>query len=857
MSEGMCRKELFYCICCARTFFLYNIENYFNKICIHHKPMYLYAMYSKKLLEGILSSRSVFINSLVATVSVILLTFNLSVGAQSYHRIHGIIKNTNDSLVMGNALLLSRADSSLIKGVFFLNGFFEVNNPTNVDVLLKISVIGYKDTILSVLNTEVSGDLGVIYLQDKLLQLDAVTVTANAPHIKRSVEGVTTANIENTILSSSTTPLEVLAKLPNLLVEENRVSVVGKGEALIYLDGKQVSMSQVVALSVSQISKVEIINNPSAKYDAEGKAVINIISIEDNHEGFQGKLMQRSTWAKHPLSYTSSNLNWRKGKWSVVSDYGIKFGKDWGTNLLTREVLGNGLSSKFINDFEDNSQSKYVANYRLGSKYQIDKSRNVTIEYLGSQNIKNQDSKAITSFIDPSDYETIINAKTTGALNNQSNALNLNYYQLNDTLGSNMFFGGQYSSFFSDDESFIDETIEKNLNNTFETQLNKSFSNITFATAQLDVEKNYLPRGKFNYGAKFIHAKNTGKIDFFTKHLIENKFIQIPDLSNDFEYSENISAAYMQYSKKMENNLNYTIGIRGEYTDAKGNSKNLSQTIIDTAYLNFFPDVSIQLPINKKIKLGISYSSRINRPSYQDIDPFLFYVDSLTSKQGNPELQPEYIYSIESSLSMTGYTFTFGYTYTRDAFRYVMIGGGNGPNSTILKQVNMQSENSYFISLTIPFSYKKFSSYNVIGATLDQILDNRPEFRTVDFTPRPYLYSKNSLLIDKIGEIELNVQYMGTRFDGIFYRKPFYTVSMGWSRAFLNKKLHCSFLINDMLKSFEVDGYYKLASSKVSYLRKFNSYYYHFTLSYNFGKLKEVNYKSQNVGEDADKRIQK
>lgn len=153
--------------------------------------------------------------------------------------------------------------------------------------------------------------------------------------------------------------------------------------------------------------------------------------------------------------------------------------------------------------------------------------------------------------------------------------------------------------------------------------------------------------------------------------------------------------------------------------------------------------------------------------------------------------------------------------------------------------------------------YKKFRSVNVLGLTLDKIKDNRVEFTTVECIPRAYLYTRNSLLIDKVGKIELNAQYLGTRFDGIYYRKPAFIISTGISRTFLKDRLKCSFSLSDFLRTFEVDGYYELANSKVTYVRRFDSYFYQLSLRYTFGKLIELNYSTRNVGQDAESRIQK
>jgi len=780
---------------------------------------------------------------------------NMDLQGQSNIHITGVVKGANDDLLMGNVLLISRYDSSLIKGAYYIDGIIEIEASLKTAADLRITSMGYMDTTLFIESHGGRYDLGALYLKENPHALEGATVQANRPLIEHSTDGTTTAYVQNTLLASSANLDELLAKLPYLIADDNRIIVLGKGEPVYYLDGKRVSQHQLQSIQINQIARIEIISNPSAKYDAQGKAVINIVTAVNTLEGIQGTLTQNTTQARYLKSYTNLNLNWRKGKWALLADYGFDLGRNWGTNLLDRETTTNGATSYFTNDYETNSRSVYAAKYRIGSSYKINSKSKISLEFLGSQNIWDQDSRATTVFTDALAAETTIDANTGGTNRNLSSAINANYNSTLDSLGSYLFIGAQYSAFSSDDESIIDELIDDGTSITSASRLNESGSSINFITGQIDLVKQFIKGLRLDLGSKITYAGNTGFVDFYSKSDDQPDYVYYQTLSNDFEYTEYIPAAYVQLHKSYDNKISLNFGIRGEYTNAKGNSISLSQTVIDTSYFNLFPNASIQIPLSKLFSLGVSYSSSINRPSYQALDPFLYYIDSLTSTQGNPELQPEYSHSIETSLSLKQYTLTMGYTYSRGALRYAMFEGENGPNSTILRQFNIQKEHSYYTSVTLPFRYKKFRSANVLGLTLDKIQDNRVEFATNEFVPRVYLHTRNSLLIDKVGKIELNAQYLGTRFDGIYYRKPAYMITTGISRSFFKEKLNCSFTVSDFLRTFEVDGYYELAVSKVSYVRRFDTYFYRLSLSYTFGKLNEVNYSTRNVGQDAESRI--
>jgi hypothetical protein len=171
--------------------------------------------------------------------------------------------------------------------------------------------------------------------------------------------------------------------------------------------------------------------------------------------------------------------------------------------------------------------------------------------------------------------------------------------------------------------------------------------------------------------------------------------------------------------------------------------------------------------------------------------------------------------------------------------------------------LNIQKQHSYFATLNLPFRYKKFQSLNVFGYTLDQIVDQRPIFQNLGVIPRVYFYTNNSFAIKKVGRLELNIRYLGTRYDGVYYRRPAYNLAFGLSRTFFKNKLKCLFLADDILRTNIVDGYYAMPPSKVSYVRKNNTHLFRLTMTYNFGNLKDVKYNSKDVGEDNAKRIKK
>lgn len=779
--------------------------------------------------------------------------------AQTPYTIKGIVKDQTDSLVFANALLLNLADSSLIKGSLINNGVLFIPKVQQDSALLKIESIDIESSFYLVVRPKNHVlDLGELIVNSGIL-LDAVNIDAIRPSFSSGNSGELIINVKGSLLENSTSLSEVLSKSPSIIVEDGKINVFGKGEAIVLVNGKLISSAQLQSIIVSNIDRIEVLSNPPAKYDASGKAVVNIILANNPLEGFLCELIQNTTYAKFLQSYTTLELNYRKNKLSLYGSYAQDFGRNWGSNILKRKTFSNLGTTESINDFEDQSNLKFYNTYNAGVTYNFNKKKSLSLEYTGSISKADIDANASTFFGNLSNKITKIITKNSGINQYLMQSINLNYSSILDTLGSNLFIGGQYFYFNSDNAEIIDEEITNNGSSQLFNRKNHSESYISFGTAQFDFQK-YTKNnsGLLEIGVKGTIANNSGRIDFFSKKLNDSEFNFFQSLSNDFEYQENIGAIYAQFSRELNKKSNLLLGVRSELTTAKGRSNKLNKSVIDTLYFNVFPNIDWRHRFNSNWKANLSLSTSINRPSYQALDPFLFYIDSLTTSQGNPQLKPEYIFSIESNIRYKKYSLKFGYNHTKNTFRYAFLPGNNGQSSSTLKQINMQTEHSYLTSIQVPIAFKNLiRSFNIIGAKLDQVVDSRPEFATNGFIPRFYFFSNNTINMDKFGKLQVGFRYMGTRYDGLYYRKPFYNLSLGWSKKILKNKIGIQLLVDDIFQTNIVDGYYDLADAKVSYLRKMNTRLIRLTLSYNFGRLKEFNFSSMDVGKNSNKRIRK
>ncbi|NOQ70385.1 MAG: outer membrane beta-barrel protein [Crocinitomix sp.] len=777
-------------------------------------------------------------------------TFNLKVK---------IIGQDNVAL-SGNLLALSARDSSIIKGTYFIESDAELAGLSQNEFLVKITSLGYQDTIFKASNSQKEEvlDLGTIQLLLHENNLNTVSVIGKLPLFEPTPEGAVKVNVQNTMLASSATLLDVLAKSPNVLVSGGSVSVFGKGEALLYLDGNPVTIDQLNGIPVSQVKNIEIISNPSARYDANGKAVINIHTINYHKEGWQGTVYHNSILAKSYLGGTNINLNYRKKKWSISTGYGIFLGRDWDQLEAERTLTSD--AGIFVSDNFHLNENKITnfSTYNLGIDYKIDSTKKVAIEYRGFYDIMDLNQAVVNKITFPTGENNTLQTQNAGRNKRFNNSLVLNYRSDLDTLGSNLFYAAQYSVFSGNlnDQITEDYFVEDVLSYTSNRD-SRGLTAISIFTTQLDYVKKFKNTSYLETGAKYAYAQNTGQIDFYSKLSNEVDFELLTGLSNNFEYKEAVPAAYLQYFGSINSKITYKIGARTEYTIANGYSKVTDQQIIDTSYLNLFPNTSIIAKITEIFSIGLAYSSRIDRPKYQELDPFIQYQDSLTSFQGNPFLVPEKTQAFELNFNIQGFNFLkLGYNSSSNSFRNLIEQGTTGPNSVVLRTINVQHLDSYFATLSIPVDLKGYSSYTTASLSFDKITDDRPIFTTTGITPRLYLYSYNKFNVKQWFNIELFGAYIGKQNDGIYFTEPTYSISCGVSKSFLKNKLSVRLLANDIFRTNREAGNFEIGATKVVYDTRLNTHYYQISLTYNFGRLKEKVTNTKDPGEKEKERIQ-
>lgn len=772
--------------------------------------------------------------------------------------VKGTVIFENDKIVeFGNVIALSLNDSSIIKGAPFQNGEFKLDGLVKDSFLLKISSVGYKDYIKPIYKAtnDTLFDVGKIVLQSDNT-LNEVSIIAKAPLFEMDGEKVK-VNVEQTSLSSVGNALDVLKRSPGVMVSSSdAVTVFGKGTPIIYLDGMQISSVDILkSIPSSEIKNIEIINNPSAKYDAGGRAVINIITIKNNLQGYNGNIIQNTLYIKSLFSYTGFRLNITKKKWSVNASIGTTMGQQWSSDVYNRTYkLQDTITMKMNNSIYDKQNHSNMYYYRAGINYRFDSTSTLGLQYNGFYNARNDVSEN-TNSITQNDIEQYgLKTSTYAKPLSINNNITANYTKRFDTLGTELFVAAQYGDFNIKNTANINQTTTYGGLSSDLEKRNTNRNHINIMSAQLDFIKVFSKKWKLESGIKETYISKTSDIKF-ENYQSNNGWVSDPNYLNGFRFNENIGAAYSELRFKQKK-WNARLGGRAELTHSDGFSKTTNQSLIERQYLNFFPSAFVGYDFTKDLTAAVTLSSRITRPTFQDLDPFINYIDSVTSFRGNPYLLPEYTYSGEASLIyMKEASLTFNYSRTNGALRLVVDKLNNGTDAFTATTKNLDRTETYSFGITIPYELKWWTTSNYFGYFLNTFTYNQGGLIIKNNKPTFSLYLYDEFRFKKIVALELNYEYTSSAVDGIFISKPFSMLSITLKKTLFKDKLTCRFTASDVFSQYIMSGNSNIPTYDLSYVSRTSTHYFLLALNYKFGKLKNVNYQNRSVNDEQDNRV--
>ncbi|WP_170123368.1 outer membrane beta-barrel family protein [Pedobacter nutrimenti] len=688
-------------------------------------------------------------------------------------------------------------------------------------------------------------DLGNINLAPLHHTLKEVSISAIKPFIQQQYDK-TVLNVAGSISSTGSTALEVLEKAPGITIDQNdNISMRGRKGVLVMIDGKLVPMSgqdlanMLRSMSASQIEKIDMITNPSSKYDASGNSgIIDIRLKKGKNEGLNGNVIMSYGQGAYSKFNPSLNLNAKHKKLNVFLSYNYNRRNDFTKLISFRNFYdsndqvtgGNNYNNYFTYKFDNH-------NARLGADYNI--TPNIIIGFAANGLFTNgdilSDSKAssVTAQQQPTGF---FNTMGDIQRSQKNSSINLNYRHILDTLGKELNADLDYARYDNGElQNYNTQYFDTNQNQSKTPYVLFGDLNgkLDIKSFKIDYVHPIKPLGvKLEAGIKSSWVKSDNDVMFFDRSTGKN--ILDPGKSNHFIYKENINAAYLNASKRWAK-LSMQIGLRLENTITNG-FQTINQNQFDRNYTQLFPSGYIGYALNKQHDLGISASRRIDRPTYRQLNPFKVFLDPLTSAAGNPFLNPEITNSFELTHTFKQKFITkIGYSQTRDNI-LTILSPDTEPNSVIQTGRNLAKYNYYNLSFTFPLNLGTWlnSSNTALayyGNYSGNLLNTKLDQGQVCFN----FNSSNSILINNNTSMELIGSYQTKSNYGFMAVDGVWFVNIGVQKQLWNKKVFLKFNLSD--------AFY---TNKTSASTKLTGYSEHFTvrrdtrtgtlsLSYKFG----------------------
>src|SRR5688572_7248127 len=609
--------------------------------------------------------------------------------AASAQKITGTVKDDQGKALSGATVSLQRAkDSSVIK-IAATNpaGKYEFINIEPGKYFVSTSFVSYINKRSPLFEVSGSGDMTVpeLVLEKASTNLQDVTVTSKKPMIEVKADK-TILNIEGTINAVGSDALELLRKAPGVLLDKDDViSLAGKNGVRIYIDGKQSPLSGVDLaaylrnIQSSEIEAIEIITNPSAKYDAAGNAgIINIKLKKNKSFGTNGSINLGYGIAINPKYNTGLALNHRNKKINVFGNFNYNRNKNQNIFKLYREQLDTIFSQ--VNTSLNRNESR---GFKAGLDYFINNKHTLGILVNGNMgdNSSRTNSKTPIVYKPTNVTDRILTANNSSDADRDNANFNINY-RYADTSGRELNVDADYGVFRIKTDQF-----QPNIYYTpdMSTELSRSIYNfisptdIDIYSLKADYEQKY-KGGKLGVGFKTSLVNTTNNFGRYNV-VGSNKQLDV-DRSNQFDYSENINAVYVNYNQAYpKKGFMFQAGLRMENTNNNGDSYALksdgsihysTKSTIERNYTGLFPSASITFNKNPMKQWSVSYSRRIDRPAYQDLNPFEFKLDEYTFQKGNTTLRPQYTNSI-SVTNIYKYKLTTALTYSHVADVFTQI----------------------------------------------------------------------------------------------------------------------------------------------------------------------------------------
>lgn len=772
-------------------------------------------------------------------VLTILLFTGLCVSAQD---ISGKITSDGNALGYVNVILISLPDSSTVDVVSSDDdGLFLFENVKNGEYYLMATLLGYTDS-----NTEKFSFQGNPYtrnieLKEDVQILSTVEIKARKPLLEQRADKLV-VNVADNVTSLNGSLLDVMKKVPGMIVTNDKLSMAGQANPTILINGKTTRYMDVTALlrdiPGDNIQKVEVIHQPGSEYEASGSGpIINIILKKNSLFGTHGSATLGLGWDYDYEYNVGVRANHHAGPLSLEGNISINQNAWYEQLDLVRkipvreqgEVVGNDVYTQL------SATPGYPLTYRVGGGIDYDLTSRHRVGVSGRYSISSNDRSTSNATDIKFNDGTEVNVKGVNLNDRNWNFISINpYYTFEiDTSGQKLDIDYNWFTFKRDNVNTLQNTSNSDALKIRNTRNNQK-GDVDVQAVKLDyvlpISKNFI----LKFGSKYSKAALDNDLQVFSDPTSTKVWEKDERFSNRYIFDESIFAYYGK-TEWSYGAWNGTLGLRHESSDSKGYNVTIDSSLTRNIG-KLFPSASISRSIVGPVGFNIAYSQRIERPRYSSLNPFVYYLDPFTSDRGNQKLRPEFTDSYKASITYESQPFfTVEYKDTRDAMVEVtQQDDETGETSKLV--VNLEKYTNTNVTLGVPLDVflpvSGFAAVIVNNNRYDSpYLDGN--FYANNWSVTGYLQASVNLPWDI--NTEISGWYNSGELEGLIRSDWMYGVSLGMSKKFLDDKLKISLGIDDLFNRFAM-GDIKYQNMDIDFISSWQNRSVSMRATYNFGK---------------------
>lgn len=771
--------------------------------------------------------------------------------------INGSLQDPKEETIpFATVSVLKLPDSTVVTGTTTdIDGKFKLKPKYTGQYLLKFSAIGYSPSYtdgFKITGPGFSRDFGIVIMKEETTMLNEVMVKTWRPRVQVE-NGKMVMKVEGAAIAAGNTAFEMLSRAPGVSVDQNGgFRINGKQGVAVMIDGRLSYLSAtelqtlLEGMPAENIKNIEVINNPSAKYDAEGAAGILNINLKKNSlSGMNGSVYAGFKHNEQEFLNGGMNLNYKEGKWNSFLNLDLSQ-RGFVRDQYIYRIFPSDEGLKYFEQNGLDQRKLFVPSVQLGTDYDINERHSIGGAFNFTYQDRRGNWKTSTALADADNLPI----GDIAAQNNQdeefgTGRLNFHYIGELDTIGTTLSADVDYvrlkkenNRSFRNYYTYPDEAPAK-----VENLYSNSLSDYDIYSAKLDFRTPLSASSSLETGVKASKVISDSELKYFKEE--NGAKVLDSSLSDKFRYEEEIYAAYASYNNRFNDAWNLNLGLRVEQTKGIGTSFSREE-VNRKDYLEFFPNFSLEQKVSDNYKLNYSFSRRITRPDYGRLNPAIFYLDPYTYAVGNPGLKSQ----INNTFQLTQTFFKkfhllLSYDYTTNYMAEIPITDLETRESSLSTR-NVDSFKSYGATLVAPFEITSFWNVNNNLVVNQQNFDLQIAGEKIQNDQFFWMFQFNHQInLPADIKLELNAAYRGPSAYGVYSIGEQWWVDAGLKKSFMDDKLNISLNATDVFKTMDMHVTAQYTGNQFVLNQYFGNRAISLNLRYNFRKGAKAERKSR------------